>query len=165
MLILFSSEGLWTRNDSALRWFPINLLPTLICKIKESWWLGRKREGGVKSWERRRKNWKRERTQRRRKKKKSGAEAHGLEKLQVLRGLIDGEDGSVAEDLLNLGAQHVFILTESCFHCQGIIGLEIYRNIAEHGQAHRSRQWWREGVETLGLSPCSLKECCLKGIR
>jgi hypothetical protein len=29
------------------------------------------------------------RTQRRRKKEKSGAEAHGLEKLQVLRGLID----------------------------------------------------------------------------
>ena len=38
--------------------------------------------------ERRRRKWKRERTQRRRKKKKSRAEAHGLEKLQVLRGLI-----------------------------------------------------------------------------
>ena len=36
----------------------------------------------------RRRKWKRERTQRRRKKKKSRAEAHGLEKLQVLRGLI-----------------------------------------------------------------------------
>ena len=33
--------------------------------------------------ERRRRKWKRERTQRRRKKEKSGAEAHGLEKLQV----------------------------------------------------------------------------------
>jgi hypothetical protein len=31
--------------------------------------------------ERRRRKWKRKRTQRRRKKKKSGAEAHGLEKL------------------------------------------------------------------------------------
>ena len=58
--------------------------------------------------ERRRRKWKRERTQRRRK-KKSRAEAHGLEKLQVLRGLIDVEDGSVAVDLPNLGAQHVFI--------------------------------------------------------
>lgn len=38
---LFSCEWLWTRNESALRWFPVNLLPTLICKIKESWWLGR----------------------------------------------------------------------------------------------------------------------------
>ena len=38
--------------------------------------------------ERRRRKWKRERMQRRRKTKKSRAEAHGLEKLQVLRGLI-----------------------------------------------------------------------------
>ena len=40
---------------------------------------------------RRRRKWKRERTHRRRKKEKSGAEAHGLEKLQVLRGLISSE--------------------------------------------------------------------------
>jgi hypothetical protein len=58
----------------------------------------------------------------RRKKKKSGAEAHGLEKPQVLRGLIDVEDGSVAVDLPNLGAQHVIILTVLCFHCWGILG-------------------------------------------
>lgn len=55
--------------------------------------------------------------QRRRKKKESRAEAHGLEKLPVLRGLIDVED---------LGVQHVFILTEWCFHCLGIFGLEIF---------------------------------------
>ena len=48
--------------------------------------------------------------QRKRKMKKSRAEAHGLEKLQVLRGLIDVEDGSVAVDLPNLGAQLAFIL-------------------------------------------------------
>ena len=58
----------------------------------------------------------------------SRAEAHGLEKSQVLRGLIDVEDG-VGVDLSNLGAQHVFILTELCFHCRSIIGLEIYCNI------------------------------------
>ena len=75
---------------------------------------------------RRRRKWKRERMQRRR--KKSGAEAHGLEKLQVLRGLIDVEDGSVVVDLPNLGTQHVFILIVLCFHCQGIFGLEIYCN-------------------------------------
>ena len=40
---------------------------------------------------RRRRKWKRERTHRRRKKEKSGAEAHGLEKLQVLRGPISSE--------------------------------------------------------------------------
>jgi hypothetical protein len=62
----------------------------------------------------------RERTQRRRKKKKSRAKAHGLEKWQVLRSLIDVEDGSVAVDLPSLGAQHVFILTKSCFHCWGL---------------------------------------------
>ena len=65
----------------------------------------------------------------RRRKKKSRAEAHGLEKLQVLRGLIDVEDGSVVVDLPNLGAQHVFILIELCFHCPGLFGLEIYHNI------------------------------------
>ena len=52
-------------------------------------------------------------------KKESGPEARGLEKLQVIRGLIDGEDGSVAVDLPNLGAQHVIILTELCCHCRG----------------------------------------------
>ena len=77
--------------------------------------------------ERRRRKFERERMQRRRK-KKSRAEAHGLEKLQVLRGLIDVEDGSVAVDLPNLGAQHVFVLIELCFHCWGIFGWEICRN-------------------------------------
>jgi hypothetical protein len=61
---------------------------------------------------------------RRRKRKKSRAEAHGLEKLQFLRGLIDVEDGSVVVDLPNLGTQHVIILTESCFHCRGIFVME-----------------------------------------
>jgi hypothetical protein len=70
----------------------------------------------------------REKTQRR-KKKKSRVQAHGLEKLQVLRGLIDVEDGSVAVDLPNLGTQNIFILIVSCFHCWGIFGLEIYHNI------------------------------------
>jgi hypothetical protein len=59
------------------------------------------------------------------KKKKSGAEAHGLEKPRVLRGLIDVEDGSVVVDLRSLGTQHVFILIVLCFHCQGIFGIEI----------------------------------------
>jgi hypothetical protein len=51
---------------------------------------------------------------------KSGAEAPGLEKPQVLRGLLYGKDGRVAVDLPNLGAQLVFILIESCFHCLGL---------------------------------------------
>ena len=72
--------------------------------------------------ERGRRKWKRERTQRRRKKKKSRAEAHGLEKLQVLRGLIDVEDGSVAVDLPNLGTQHEITLTVLCFRCWGLFG-------------------------------------------
>jgi hypothetical protein len=65
----------------------------------------------------------------RRRKKESGAEAPGLEKPQVLRGLLYVEDGSVVADLPNLGAQHVFILIELCFHCRGIFGLEIYHNV------------------------------------
>jgi hypothetical protein len=40
------------------------------------------------------------------------------------------EDGSVAVDLLNLGAQHVIVLTELCFHCQGISGLERFTKTA-----------------------------------
>ena len=47
-------------------------------------------------------------------------------------GLIDVEDGSVAVDLPNLGAQHVFTLTGLCFHCRGIFGLEVYRNSSLH---------------------------------
>jgi hypothetical protein len=91
----------------------------MIVQIKGRWSRveGGEREEGENGRER-------ERTQRRRK-KKNGAKAHGLEKLQVLRGLIDVEDGSVAVELPNLGAQHVFILIELCFHCQGIFGLEI----------------------------------------
>ena len=54
----------------------------------------------------------------RRRSKKSRAEAHGLEKPQVLRGLIDVEDGSVAVDLPNLGAQLVFIF---CIHTNCIV--------------------------------------------
>jgi hypothetical protein len=80
-----------------------------------------KRKGGEEGDERRRRKWKRERTQRRRK-KKSGAEAHGLEKVQVLRGLIEVEDHSIVVDLPNLGTQNTFIITELCFHCQGIFG-------------------------------------------
>jgi hypothetical protein len=38
----------------------------------------------------------------------------------VLRGLIDVEDTSLEVDLSILGAQHVIILTESCFHYWGI---------------------------------------------
>jgi hypothetical protein len=58
----------------------------------------------------------------RRKKKKSRAETHGLENPKVLRGLIDVGNGRGALGLPSLGAQHVFILFELCFHCQGILG-------------------------------------------
>ena len=44
------------------------------------------------------------------------AEACGLEKPQVIRGLIDGEDGCVAVDLPSLSIQLVFILTVLCYH-------------------------------------------------
>ena len=56
-------------------------------------------------------------------------EAPGLEKPQVLRGLLHGEDGCVAVDLPNLGVQLVFMLIELCFLCTGLFGLEIYCNI------------------------------------
>jgi hypothetical protein len=70
---------------------------------------------------RERKKWKRERMQRRRRKKKSRAEAHGLEKLQVLSSLLDVEDGSVEVDLPNLGTQHAFILS-SVFIARAYLG-------------------------------------------
>ena len=60
--------------------------------------------------------------QRRRRKKKSGAEARGLEKLQVLRALTVVDDGSVAVDLPILGTQHVFILIELCFIARAYLG-------------------------------------------
>jgi hypothetical protein len=52
----------------------------------------------------RRRKWKRERTQGGGGgKNKSRTEAHSLKKLQVLRGLIDVQDGSIAVYLPNLG--------------------------------------------------------------
>ena len=106
--------------------------------------MGRKKGKVEQNWgEGRNRKWKRERTKRKskeeddageegeegkrkrtRKRKRKRAEPHGQEKLQVLRGLIDVEDGSVAADLPNLGAQHVIILSVLCFHCQVITGLE-----------------------------------------
>jgi hypothetical protein len=64
----------------------------------------------------------------RRRWKESGAEARGLEKPQVLRGLLYGENGNVVVDLPNRGTQHVFILIELRFHCPGLFGFEIYHN-------------------------------------
>jgi hypothetical protein len=61
---------------------------------------------------------------------KSGAEVYGLKKPQVLRSLIDVEDGSVAVDLPSPGAQHVFILIVLCFHCWVYL---IWRNTEIHG--------------------------------
>ena len=97
----------------------------------------KKRKVEQKVGERRRENWKRERMQMRRK-KKSGAEVQSLEKPQVLRGFIDVEDGSVAVDLPNLGAQHVFILIELCFHYLGLFGLEIYHNNHLHMEKQKN---------------------------
>jgi hypothetical protein len=91
----------------------------------------REREGREREGRERRERERRERESGRgqwRRKKERGAEARGLEKSQVIKGLIDGEDGSVAVDLPNLGAQHVFVLIELCFHCWGIFGWEICRN-------------------------------------
>ena len=80
--------------------------------------MGRERESGVE----RKEGGLRQRRQRRRK-KKSRTEEHGLEKTQVLSGLIDVEDGSVVVvDLPNLGAQHVFILIELCFIARAYLG-------------------------------------------
>jgi hypothetical protein len=64
----------------------------------------------------------------RRRKKESRAEAHCLEKLQVLRGFIYGKDGRVVVDLPNISSQHVFILIE-LFSLPGLIWVgEIYHN-------------------------------------
>ena len=82
--------------------------------------MGREREeGGAEGFGR-----EREREGRRRRWRES-REASGLEKLQILWDLIDGEDGSVAVDLPNLGVQLVFILTE-LFSLPGLIWEEIY---------------------------------------
>ena len=74
---------------------------------------------------RRRRKWKRERAKRKRKKRKRGAETCSLKKQQILMDLIDVEDGGVAVVLPSLGAQHIFILIELCFHCRGSFVLEI----------------------------------------
>lgn len=56
---------------------------------------------------------------------------HRLEKLQVIRTLLAGEQSSAALDLPHLSVQLGFILTELCFHYGGIFGLEC---ILQHGE-------------------------------
>jgi hypothetical protein len=50
-LIILFCEGLGTRNESALRGFPVNLLPTLICKTKRADDWADKRESGAEDGE------------------------------------------------------------------------------------------------------------------
>jgi hypothetical protein len=76
--------------------------------------------------------------------KESRAESHGLEKPQVIRGLIDREDGSVVVDLQNLSAQLAFILVELCFQFRGIFGLENYRNLNMIPSRLYCVEEWRE---------------------
>jgi hypothetical protein len=109
----------------------VNLLLTLICKIKTRAgdWAG-KRKVELKVWER----W------RGRVKDKRGGggrivelkEACGLEKPQVIRHHIDGEDGNVVVEMPSLGMQFVFISIESCCLCPRLFGLEIYHNKTEY---------------------------------
>jgi hypothetical protein len=58
--------------------------------------------------------------------KEDGAEPHGLEKPQVARDRIAGEEISVVVDLPNLGIQLINIITEMCVFYLGSLGLEIY---------------------------------------
>lgn len=79
----------------------------------------------------------------RRRWKERGVEACGLEKRQVMRGLLEGEDGSAVIDLSNLGAQLVLILIELCFYCPDLFGLEICCNknvLCGAGEIARWRQ-------------------------
>ena len=82
----------------------------MIGQIKGRW---------TESWKREGENG-REGTQRRRTKKR-GAEAYSMGKPQVLRGLINGEDGSVAVNLPSLSAQRVFTLIEFVFSLPGLL--------------------------------------------
>ena len=67
--------------------------------------MGREREGGAELFGR-------EKERLRMMEEEEKREAPGLEKPQVLRGLLYGEDSSVVVDLPNVGAQHVFLLIE-----------------------------------------------------
>jgi hypothetical protein len=92
--------------------------------------LGQEREGGVESGERKKeKMGEREDTEEEEEEKRSRSTWPG--ETSSSKGLIDVEDDSVMVDLPSLGAQHILILTELCFHCPGIFGLEIYPNSGE----------------------------------
>ena len=69
----------------------------------------------LKVWGREKKRRERREKERKRRTKRrrweeSRAEAPGLEKPQVLRGLLYGEEGSVVVDLPSLGTQLVFVV-------------------------------------------------------
>ena len=63
--------------------------------------------------------------QRKRKWKEDETEPHGLEKLQVARDLIAGEENCVVVNVPNLGVQRINIITELCVPCSGLLRLEI----------------------------------------
>ena len=67
--------------------------------------MGDKREGGEEGGKREEGENERGRGHRGGERKRKAEEKHSLEKLQVLRGLIDGEDGRVVVDLPNLDTQ------------------------------------------------------------
>jgi hypothetical protein len=86
-----------------------------------------------------------------------------MEKTQVLRGLIDVENGSVVVDLSNLGTQHEFILIVLCFHCRGIFGMESYCDNSIFKQCFVLGYWGlyrTSGLHSKKSSPLSRLPTC-----
>jgi hypothetical protein len=97
----------------------VNLLPTLICKIKARAREG-KEEGGVLK--------RRRRGEKSRQPEEEKVEGKWIRstwpgKTTSYKGSHRWEDGSVVVDLPNLGVQLVFVLIELCFLCPGLSGL------------------------------------------
>ena len=115
----------------------MNLLPILIVHIKATatdWTVeGKGGSGAFREGEERKEKWhawrqRRQRKGKERRWKEDGEEPHGLEKLQVVRDLIAGEQSSVVVNLHDQGMQLIYIVTELCVLCTGFLWLEIYSN-------------------------------------
>ena len=94
---------------------------------------GKGGSGAFREKEERKEKWQARRQRRQRKGKErrwkeDGEEPHGLEKLQVVRDLIAGEQSSVVVNLHDQGMQLIYIVTELCVLCTGFLWLEIYSN-------------------------------------
>jgi hypothetical protein len=116
----------------------VNLLPILKDQreARACDWAVEGKGGAGSSREERKGRWKMEEEG-----EEDGAEVHGLEKSQVAKDLIAGEESSVVVDLPHLGIQLINTVTGLWVFYMGLLGLEIYCNSLQFQKFSTLSSW------------------------